>query len=307
MSEGQNDWLAAKFEEHRSHLRAVAYRMLGSSGEADDAVQEAWIRLSRSGGSGIENLGGWLTTTVAHVCLDALRSRQSRREDSLDEQAPPPLPALTKKGALDPEQEAILADSVGIALLVVLDRLEPAERLAFVLHDMFSVPFDEIAAMLGRSEPAVRQLASRARRRVRGVSPAASGNLAEQRKSVETFLAALHAGDFDTIVSVLDPELAVHLDPGAGQPGAPAREIHGAEAWARGALAFSQYTRFMQPAIIDGAVGVVFAPGGRLARALKLTFANGRIATIHVIVDPKILRQLELAPLGTEDLPLNDN
>lgn len=296
MKEEGSDWLAARFEEHRTHLRAVAYRMLGSSGEADDAVQEAWLRLSRTGAGGIENLGGWLTTTVAHVCLDTLRSRKSLREDSLDEQAPPPIPAVADGRRLNPEQEAILADSVGLALLVVLDRLEPAERLAFVMHDMFSVPFDEIASMLGRSEPAVRQLASRARRRVRGVSPAPSADLTEQRKTVDAFIAALRAGDFQAIVAVLDPDVVVHLAEGAGRPGAP-REVHGAEAWARGAVAFSQYARFMQPAVIDGTVGIILAPGGHLERAMKLVYANGKIAQAEVIVDPARLRTLELSAL----------
>ena len=307
MTAEDSNWLAQRFEEHRSHLRAVAYRMLGSSGEADDAVQEAWLRLSRTGASGIDNLGGWLTTTVARVCLDTLRSRKSLREDALEEEAPPPIAASAKDRTLDPEQEAILADSVGLALLVVLDRLEPAERLAFVMHDMFSLPFDEIASMLGRSEPAVRQLASRARRRVRGVSPTPSADVFEQRKTVDAFVSALRAGDFNAIIAVLDPDVVVHLGEGAGRPGAPPRELHGAETWARGAVAFSQYTRFMQPVIIDGTVGLIFAPGGHLERAMKLTYANGKIATAEIIADPARLRTLELAPLATENSPANDN
>jgi RNA polymerase sigma factor (sigma-70 family) len=292
-AEGTN-WLAARFEEHRPHLCAVAYRMLGSTSEADDAVQEAWLRLSRTGASGIENLGGWLTTVVGRVCLDALRSRKSRREEELVEQAPPPVPATVR--TLDPEQEAILADSVGLALLVVLDRLEPAERLAFVMHDMFSVPFDEIASMLGRSEPAVRQLASRARRRVRGASPAPAADLFEQRKAVDAFIAAMRAGDIEAIIALLDPDVVVHLGEGAGRPGAP-REIHGAEAWARGAVAFSQYARFMQPAVIDGTVGLILAPGGHLERAMKITYANGKIAEAEIIGDPVRLSALDLRTL----------
>jgi RNA polymerase sigma factor (sigma-70 family) len=295
VSAGQSDWLAAQFEGHRAHLRAVAYRMLGSSGEADDAVQEAWLRLSRTGAGGIDSLGGWLTTTVAHVCLDALRSRKSHREDSLDDEEAPKPVALTEP-ALNPEQETILADSVGLALLVVLDRLEPAERVAFVMHDMFSLPFEEIASILGRSSAAVRQLASRARRRVRGVSPSPSADLAEQRKAVDAFIAAMRAGDVEGVIAVLDPHVVVHIGAGAGRFGGPS-EIHGAEAWARGAVAFSRYAPFTQPALIDGAVGIVYAPGGHLERAMKITHANGKIAEVEIIADPARLRELDLRAL----------
>lgn len=298
MSEGHSEWLARQFEGHRSHLRAVAYRMLGASAEADDAVQEAWLRLSRSGGEGIENLGGWLTTVVARVCLDTLRSRQAKREESLDnEQAPAPMAGKIREPGRDPEQEAILADSVSLALLVVLDRLEPAERLAFVMHDMFDVPFDEIAPMLGRTEVATRKLASRARQRVRGVSAVPSADLSQQRETVEAFLAAMRAGDFEALLRVLDPDVVVRLDQGAGRAGAPPREIHGAVDWARGAITFSQFAQFITPAVINGAVGLVFAPGGRLSRALTFQFANGRISQAEVIVDPARLSALDLAVL----------
>ncbi len=297
MTSGKNDWLAEQFEKHRTHLRAVAYRMLGSQGEADDAVQEAWLRLSRTGGEGIENLGGWLTTVVARVALDALRSRKTRREEALDDEPAPALPAPGQTASLDPEQEAILADSVSLALLVVLDRLDPPERVAFVMHDMFSTPFEEIAPILGRTPVAVRKLASRARERVRGGPALPAHDLSEQRKTVEAFLAAMRAGDFNGIVAALDPNVVVRIDEAAARPGAP-REVHGAEAWARGAIAFSQYARFTQPALIDGSVGLIFAPGGRLIRVLKFTHANGRIANVKIIADPAHLRQLDLAVLG---------
>src|SRR5215469_895725 len=217
MSDGKSDWLAEQFEAQRPHLRAVAYRMLGSPTEANDAVQEAWLRLSRTGADGIENLGAWLSTVVARVCLDALRSRQSRREDSLDdEQAPAPVAQADRSKNLNPEQETILADSVGLALLVVLDRLDPAERVAFVMHDMFATPFEEIASILGRTPVAVRKLASRARQRVRGVSSIPAETLSGQRKAVNAFLAALRAGDVEGIIAVLDPDVVVHIDEAAG-------------------------------------------------------------------------------------------
>ena len=297
MSEGQSDWLAEQFEAQRPHLRAVAYRMLGSPIEADDAVQEAWLRLSRNGADGIENLGAWLNTVVARVCLDTLRSRQSRREDSLDdEQAPAPVARADRAKGLNPEQETILADSVGLALLVVLDRLDPPERVAFVMHDMFATPFDEIASILGRTPVAVRKLASRARERVRGGPTLSTRDLSEQRKTVEAFLSAMRAGDFEGIVAALDPDVVVQIDEAAGRPGAP-REIHGAEAWAKGAITFSQYARFTQAAVVDGSVGLIFAPGGRLTRAIKFTHANGRIVHAEIIADPARLGELDLAVL----------
>jgi RNA polymerase sigma factor (sigma-70 family) len=287
------EWLAERFEQNRGHLRAVAYRMLGSLSEADDAVQETWLRLNRSDSGRIENLGGWLTTVVARVCLDMLRSRQSRREESLETQASEPDRAAA--AGMDPEQEALLADSVGLALLVVLDRLDPAERLAFVLHDMFAVPFDEIAGILGRSPDAARQLASRARRRVQGADTSGS-ELAQHREVVKAFLAALRAGDFEGLVAVLDPELVVHVDAPALGPGAPS-EIRGARVWARQALAFSRHAPSMQPALVNGAAGLVWAPGGRLIRAVRFTFSRGKIADIEIIADPQRLASLDLAVL----------
>ncbi len=298
MTMGGSEWLAERFEENRGHLRAVAYRMLGSASEADDAVQETWLRLSRTDVSEVENLGGWLTTVAARVCLDMLRTRRSRREESLDEPeaesaAVREIPA--KK--MDPEQEAALADAVGAALLVVLDRLEPAERLAFVLHDMFAVPFEEIAPIVGRSTDAARQLASRARRRVHG---AAAGDvnfsLAEQRKIAESFMSAIRAGDLNALVTLLDPDVVVRVDHTAGHPGAPPREIHGAENWARAAVAFTQATRmeFMQPAVLDGAVGLVMAQAGRLFRAMRFTIERGKIAEVDIISDQARLDKMDV-------------
>jgi len=289
----EQQWLAERFEENRSHLRAVAYRMLGSLAEADDAVQESWMRLSRTGADGIGNLGGWLTTVVAHVCLDMLRSRASRREESLGAQLPEP-PARGDEA--NPEQEALLADSVGLAVLVVLDRLAPAERLAFVLHDMFAVPFDEIAPIVGRSVDAARQLASRARRRVRGAEVLPDAGLAEQRQVVGSFLAAVRAGDFDAMVAVLDPEVVVRIDQAAMAPGGPA-EFRGAQNWARQALAYAKGARFVELALVNGNVGALLAPRGRLARALLCTVENGKIVRIELVADPERLRQLDLAVL----------
>jgi RNA polymerase sigma-70 factor (ECF subfamily) len=296
------EWLAARFEENRGHLRTVAYRMLGSLAEADDAVQESWLRLSRSDASTIENLSGWLTTVVARVSLDMLRSRASRREDSIDAELEPAAIALTTSRT-DPEQEALMADSVGLALLVVLDRLDPAERLAFVLHDVFAMPFDEIAPIVDRTPAAARQLASRARRRVQGTPPsAASGAVrqqAQQSETVNAFLAALRAGDFHGLMAVLAPDVVVRLDDAAVRTGAP-REIVGAENWARGAVAFSQMARgAVQPALINGAAALIWAPGGRLRRALTFTVAGGRITQCQVIADPRALRDLDLSVLDS--------
>lgn len=289
----QGEWLAKRFEENRGHLRAVAYRMLGSASEAEDAVQEAWLRLSRSDADSIENLGAWLTTVVARVCLDTLRSRAARRVESLEEEASRTLP--DKTGA-DPEQETILADSVGLAVMVVLDRLAPAERLAFVLHDMFAMPFEEIASIVGRSPAAARQLASRARRRVQGPAPVPKANLIEQRRVADAFLAALRAGDFDGLIAVLDPNIVVHLDATASS-GAP-REIHGASNWAKGALAFSrQLTGSIEPMLVDQEVGLVWARHGRLLRVLRFSVVGGKIATIEIIADPARLREFDFAVL----------
>ena len=296
------DRLAERFEENRSHLRAVAYRMLGSVNEADDAIQETWLRLSRSDASAIENLGGWLTTVVARVCLDMLRSRTSRREESMTEHAPGPV--ASRQAGNDPEREALLADSVGIALLVVLDRLAPAERLAFVLHDMFDVPFEEIAEIVGRSPDAARQLASRARRRVQGVDTVPEAARAQQRALVNAFLAALRAGDFEGLIAVLDPDVLVCVDEAAARPGAP-REVRGARAWAKGAVAwsrgvvaFAQAMRLAQPVLVDGGLGIVLAPDGHLQRVLKFTIANGKIAQVEIIADSARLAQLEIGVLG---------
>jgi RNA polymerase sigma-70 factor (ECF subfamily) len=284
------DYLSRRFEESRAHLRAVAYRMLGSLHEVDDALQETWLRLSRADTASIDNLGGWLTTVVARVCLDMLRGRKSRREETFTSDAPAPVATGTMGSS--PENEAILADSVGLALLVVLDRLTPAERLAFVLHDMFDMPFEEIATIVGRSEAATRQLASRARRRVRGGAPPASSDLVQQRRVVDAFLDALRSGDFEGLIAVLDPDLVVRTDLAA--PGEPT-VTRGAAAYARGAIVFAKAARLLRPALVDGAVGVVLAPRGRLFRALRLTIANGRITEIEVIGDPERLRTLELS------------
>ena len=286
----ERDYLAERFEENRTHLRAVAYRMLGSSSEEDDAVQEAWLRLSRADTAGIDNLGGWLTTVVARVCLDMLRSRKSRREESFTADVPEPV--ATGKSGSNPEHEALLADSVGLALLVVLDRLTPAERLAFVLHDMFAVPFEEIAPIVGRSAEATRQLASRARRRVRsGAAP--ESDLVRQREVVDAFLAALRGGDFEGLLAVLDPGLVVRAD-AAVTSGTPT-EVRGAAVWAKQAVAFSQLARLVRPALVNGAIGVVMAPRGRLVRALTFKIANGKITEIEVIGDPARLGELDLS------------
>jgi RNA polymerase sigma factor (sigma-70 family) len=311
----ERDDLAERFEAHRTHLRAVAYRMLGSFNEAEDAVQEVWLRLSRAAAAGIDNLGGWLTTVVARVCLDMLRTRQSRREEPFAADASERSEwkgsvTSDRSGAMDPEQEALLAESVGLALLIVLDRLEPAERLAFVLHDMFAVPFEEIAAIVGRSPDAARQLASRARRRVRGPSTslgtgpstrlgaggtdATAPDLVQQREVVEAFIAALRAGDFEGLLAVLDPDLVVRADAGV-RPGVPASEIRGAALWAKGAVAYGQLAQVTQLALVDGTVGLVMAPRGRLVRALRFTIANGRIAEIEVIGDATRLGALDVS------------
>jgi len=286
----ERDYLAERFEAHRTHLRAVAYRMLGSLGDVDDAVQEAWLRLSRVDATGIDNLGGWLTTVVARVCLDMLRSRQTRREEPFTPDAPEPV--ATGTSGSTPEQEALLADSVGLALLVVLDRLSPAERLAFVLHDMFSVPFEEIAPIVGRSEEATRQLASRARRRVRGGAAAPDPDLVRQREVVDAFLAALRAGDFEGLLAVLDPDLVVRTD--LAPPDAQA-EVRGAAVWAKGAIAYGHMARLVRPALVNGAVGLVIAQRGRLSRALTFKIVNGKITEIEVIGDPARLGDFDVS------------
>jgi RNA polymerase sigma factor (sigma-70 family) len=282
------DWLAERFEAHRPHLRAVAYRMLGSAAEADDAVQEAWLRASRAGADEVDNLGGWLTTVVARVCLNQLRSRRSRPEAPLDDQA-----AELAGGGADPETEAVLADAVGPALLVVLDTLGPAERLAFVLHDLFAVPFAEIAEILGRSEAAARQLASRARRRVQGAQ-APEGDRARQRLVVEAFLAASREGDFEALLGLLDPQVVARADAAAVAAGAEA-EVRGARAVAG---TFVGRARFARPALVEGAVGAVWAPGGRPRVVFAFTVSDGRVAEIRLLADPERLAELDLAPLA---------
>jgi RNA polymerase sigma factor (sigma-70 family) len=292
----ENDWLAEQFEAHRTHLRAVAYRMLGSLSEADDAVQEAWLRLSRSDTSGVQNLGGWLTTVVSRVCLDMLRSRRSRREEPLGQ--PPgarvPEPIVSRGDGIDPEHEALLADSVGSALLVVLETLAPAERLAFVLHDMFAVPFEEIAPIVGRSPTAAKQLASRARRRVQGAATSPGADLTRQREVVDAFLAAARGGDFDALVAVLDPDVVLRADSGVVPAGA-SREVRGAAAVAKRAA--KGRARAARPALVNGEVGVVVAPRGRLLMVLGFTIIDGKIVEIDAIGDPERLSQLDLALL----------
>jgi RNA polymerase sigma factor (sigma-70 family) len=286
----ETDLLAEQFEASRPHLRAVGYRMLGSLSEADDAVQEAWLRLSRSDASEIENLGGWLTTVVARVSLDMLRSRRLRREEPLEVRVPEPI--LSRADGLDPEQEALLADSVGLALLIVLEKLNPAERLAFVLHDMFAVPFDEIGPMVGRSPTAARQLASRARRRVQGEAPAPDPDLAEQRRVVDAFFAAAREGDFEGLVAVLDPDVVARSEGGAG----PAEE-RGAEAVASRALRFAQFAPWVRPALVNGAAGVVVAPHGRPFAVIGFTVSGGRIVEIDALADPERVSRIDLTVL----------
>ncbi|HZD68590.1 MAG TPA: RNA polymerase sigma factor SigJ [Actinomycetes bacterium] len=291
----ERDWLADRFEEHRTNLRAVAYRMLGSLAEADDAVQEAWLRLSRADTSGVQNLGGWLTTVVGRVCLDMLRSRRSLREEPLGAHVPDPI--VSPEDGIHPEQEALLAEGVGLALLVVLQTLAPAERLAFVLHDMFDVPFDEIAPILQRSPAAARQLASRARRRVKGAAPVPDADLGRQREVVGAFLAAARGSDFDALLAVLDPEVVLRADAGA-VPAGVSRVIRGASAVAEQALAFAQRLGpFARSALVNGAAGIVAAPGGRPVSVLGFTVRRGKIVEIDILADPARLRQLNLAVL----------
>jgi RNA polymerase sigma factor (sigma-70 family) len=292
----EQEWLADRFEEHRAHLRAVAYRMLGSLAEADDAVQDSWLRLSRSGVSDVENLGGWLTTIVARVCLNILRSRNLRREESLGVHLPDPV-------IKSPEEEALLADSVGLALLVVLDTLAPAERLAFVLHDMFQLPFEEIAPMVGRSPAAARQLASRARRRVKGAEiPAPDPDLARQRQVVDAFFLAARGGDFDALVAVLDPDVVLRSDAGARRP-AGSFVIRGATAVARQSLRglrSALATALVRPALVNGAAGVVVTVGGRPLAVMGFTVSEGKIVEIDAIADPERVRGIAAALLTDE-------
>ncbi|WP_037605941.1 sigma-70 family RNA polymerase sigma factor [Streptacidiphilus rugosus] len=293
------DFLSLGFEEHRPHLRAVAYRMLGSLSEADDAVQDAWLRLDRASadpeGEPIENLGGWLTTVVARLCLNRLRSREHRAEDPLD--ARPVEPVVRREDGGDPEQEALLADAVGLAMLVVLDRLSPAERFAFVLHDMFAVPFEEISVMMERTPEATRQLASRARRRVKGATTAPAADLDRRRVVVDAYLTASRGGDFDALVALLDPDVVLRADPAVGPTPTPIR-LSGAQVVAKAALASVDRARTTQAALVDGTVGLVMAPLGRLTVVLVFTVAaDGAITEIEVIAEPERLRALEIAVL----------
>jgi RNA polymerase sigma factor (sigma-70 family) len=290
----ERDWLAERFEEHRTRLRAVAYRMLGSLSEADDAVQEAWLRLSRTDASEVQNLGGWLTTVVARVSLNMLRSRDSRREGPIGVHVPEPI--VDRADGTDPEHEALLADAVGLALLVVLETLSPAERLAFVLHDMFAVPFDDIAPIVDRSPDATRQLASRARRRVRAENPVPDADPTAQREVVEAFLAAARDGDFDRLVAVLDPDVVLRADLGPPPAGGP-REVRGAAAVAGQALTYSRLGLLMQPALINGAAGLVSTREGRPFSVGGFTVRDRKIVEIDILADPERLRRLDLTIL----------
>ncbi|MFF2930317.1 RNA polymerase sigma factor SigJ [Streptomyces mirabilis] len=289
--------LADRFQEHRGRLRAVAYRMLGSLSEADDAVQEVWLKLGRTDVGEIRNLAGWLTTVVGRVCLDLLRTRAARREEPLDTYVPDPLVSPLER--IDPEQEVLLADSVGLALLVVLETLEPAERLAFVLHDMFAVPFDDIAPVVGRSSAATRQLASRARRRVRGAAaPEPELDPARQKLVLDAFLAASRAGDFEALVSVLHPDVVLRVDSGVLVGGAAASKVvHGATGVAQQALMFRQFAESSRLALVNGAVGVVTAPEGRPLSVMGVTITDGRVVEMYILADPARLSDLALPDL----------
>jgi RNA polymerase sigma factor (sigma-70 family) len=299
----EQNFLTERFEEHRARLRGVAYRLLGSLQEAEDAVQEAWLRLNRSDTTGVENLGGWLTTVVSRVCLDILRARKSRREEPIARQVTDS--SIVRGAGADPEGEAVLADSVGVALLVVLDTLAPAERLAFVLHDLFGTPFEEIGSIMGRSGAAAKQLASRARKRVRGSPAPSDAGRARQRKVVEAFLRAVHDGDLEGLLAVLDPDAVLRIDaatrahdPAAVAPGTD-RELKGASTWARQLIAMSRglRLRFVQLAVINGSVGLLVAPGGKLSRVLAFTFSSDKITRLEAIGDAARLSELDIAVL----------
>jgi RNA polymerase sigma-70 factor, ECF subfamily len=287
--------LADRFEANRARMRAVAYRMLGSLSEADDAVQEAWLRLSRTDRDEVQELDGWLTTVVARISLDMLRSRKARREESLTPHLPDPV--VSRDDAVDPEHEALVADAVGLALLVVLDELAPAERLAFVLHDMFGVPFDEIGPMVDRTPTAARQLASRARRRLRGAPTAPDADLARQREVVDAFFAAAREGDFEALVALLHPDVVLRSDGGRRRPGA-SFVIRGARAVGEAAMTYVRLSPFVEPALVNGAAGVVVAPKGRLFSIMSFTVADGRIVAIDGLADPERLRRLMPAAGG---------
>jgi RNA polymerase sigma-70 factor (ECF subfamily) len=297
----QHRWLTERFEENRPRLRSVAYRMLGSLSEAEDAVQEAWLRLNRIDTGTVDNLGGWLTTVVSRVCLDMLRARGSRREEPIDAHVTEP--RMAHGEGADPEGEALLADSIGVALLVVLDTLTPAERLVFVLHDLFGLPFDEIGSMVGRSPAAAKQLASRARRRVRGSPAPSDAGRARHREVVEAFLRAARAGDLEGLLAVLDPDAVIRIDGAARMAGGAAdaadtpRELRGASTWAKQLIAMSRGLRFVEPALVNGSVGLILATGGKLSRVLTFTFTNAKIARLEVIGDPARLRELDIGVL----------
>jgi len=294
----ENEWLADRFEEYRPHLRAVAYRMLGSLTDADDAVQDTWLRVTRADASQVENLGGWLTTILARICLNMLRARTTRREESLDGHIPDPL--ISPEGASQPEEEALLADSVSLALLVVLDTLSPAERLAFVLHDMFQLPFEEIAPMVGRSPQAARQLASRARRRVKGADiPAPDPDLARQRQVVDAFFRAARGGDFDGLVALLDPNVVLRSDFGTRRPAAT-KITHGAAAVASQALLGAVPGAELHPASVNGAAGVVITVRGRPFAVMGFTVADDKIIEIDAIADPDRVQRIAADVLGDE-------
>ncbi|MFF7312701.1 RNA polymerase sigma factor SigJ [Streptomyces sp. NPDC008137] len=286
--------LADRFEEHRGHLRAVAYRMLGSLTEAEDAVQEAWLRLSRTEPDDIQNLGGWLTTVTGRICLDLLRSRTARREEPMGDVFVPD-PVLRPLSHVDPAEEVLQADSVGLALLVVLENLEPAERLAFVLHDMFAVPFDDIAPVVERSPAATRQLASRARRRVRGATPSAEPDLGRQKEVLDAFLAASRGGDFEALLALLHPDVVLRADSGALVRGAAASKlVQGAKTVAEQALMFARYATSARLVLVNGSVGVVHAPEGRVQSVMGVTIADGRITGMYILADPERLERLEV-------------
>ena len=284
------EYLTRQFEAHRVHLRSVAYRMLGSLSDADDAVQESWVRLNRVDTSAVENLGGWLTTVVARVSLDMLRARRARGEEPLGPRVPEPI--VSREDGMDPEHEALLADSVGLALLVVLETLNPAERLAFVLHDMFAVPFDEIAPILDRSPAAARQLASRARRRVQAAAPAPDTDVARQREVVDAFLAAAREGDFDALIAVLHPDVLLRVDRGPLPLGA-SREVRGAEDVIEQAITFARLAAFARPALVNGVAGFVVARGDRTLAVAGFTVTDGRIVEIDLLADPARLREIQ--------------
>jgi RNA polymerase sigma factor (sigma-70 family) len=288
---GADEFLAERFEEHRGHLRAVAYRMLGSLAEAEDVVQEAWLRLHRTDTAEVANLGGWLTTVVGRICLNVLRSRRTHPEEPLDARMPEPV--ISRPDGVDPEQAALLADSVGLALLVVLDTLAPAERLAFVLHDMFAVPFEEIAPVVERTPAATRQLASRARRRVQDSAPGPDPDLARQRAAVDAFFAATRTGDFEALVAVLDPDIVLRSDDGSGK----LLSLRGAQSVAGQALMFTRMAPFVRPALINGVAGVVVAPQGRVFSIMAFTVVDDRIVAIDAITAPDLLATVDPALL----------